>query len=440
MARISLTIDPSYCGSWGFFEGCREILQNAKDADEYDDAKMIVEHLPRSNRLIISNEGVTLSHATLLLLGCSTKRGTDQRGQFGEGHVLGVLALIRAGHPVTIYNGDEVWRPAIEAPDAGHPFEGSNLLIFTTRKLREPRTTFSVEIENVSKDVWDITKKLFLFLSPPKERDVVKISTGRVLLHPDFKGQIFSRGIFVSTVDNVEFGYDSNNIKLDRDRNVIEEWDLRWRLAELLSAAHKQEPSKFGKRIYNMARDSKADVKSLAYHADANLLKALKDEFHEEFGATAVPVQHMEESKELETLGATSVVVSATLRELLEKSGLKASDIKKKLKANVKKRYGWSDLTPEEQRICTTWIERFTYTYCIVDFTDPSILCQVLTEDDGQTIGVNRLALSTTTRALVSALIVQQSIRQGVPEREVCLNILFEKHDGSQQHVLSAAT
>jgi hypothetical protein len=39
MAKISLTIDKNYCSGWNVWHGARELLQNAKDAEEYDDIR-----------------------------------------------------------------------------------------------------------------------------------------------------------------------------------------------------------------------------------------------------------------------------------------------------------------------------------------------------------------------------------------------------------------
>jgi hypothetical protein len=430
VAKIPLTIDPQYYADWKWYEGVREIIQNAKDGDEYEGAPMKIEHFPRTNRLVISSHGVTLEARILLLLGATSKRDSEQRGQFGEGFAIGCLALVRAGHPVTIYNGDEVWRPAIKKPDAGHPFEGEDLLVFTTRRLREHRDAFSVEIENVSKEVWDITRKLFLFLTPPLEGGVVSVDGGRVLTDEEYHGKIFVRGIFVSTIDKVACGYDLDSVKLDHDRNVIEEWNLRWKLAELLNKAHKQDPEAFAEKIYDMAKTDKSDVKSLAYHADADLLKSLRDEFVKEHGAKAVPVRTTSESRVLEELGATPVVANETLRELLEKTGLTAASVTEELKTGVKTNYTWSDLTPIEQTICTDLVERITKDYSIVDFNDGDVMCQALpavVEGGTGSLGISRHVLAFEARKLTEELTIKEATRRGVFEREIYLDLLFEE-------------
>jgi hypothetical protein len=190
MGKTFLTIDPEYCPSWGWFEGIREFIQNAKDADEFEGHEMKIEHQRRSNKLVISNKNVVVPTDRLAIVGTTSKRGTDQRGQFGEGFVLGTLALIRAGHPVTIFNGDEVWRPSIEEAERG-PFKGKRLLHLNPHKLQNTRDTFSIEIENVSGEIWLESKKLFLFLCPPRTEETVKTPHGTALLGDEYRGRVF---------------------------------------------------------------------------------------------------------------------------------------------------------------------------------------------------------------------------------------------------------
>lgn len=423
MAKITLTIDPGYCADWEYWHGVREIVQNAKDADEFDGFKMEVEHFPRTSKLVVSSEGVTIDPASLLLLGRSSKRGSGQRGQFGEGFVLGCLALVRAGHAVTIYNGDEVWRPEITEAEDG-PFAGQPLLSFNTRKLQQARRKFSVEVENVSKEVWEATRKLFLFLCPPKRADVVTIDgEGSVLLNPEHVGMIFARGIFVNRVNHLACGYDLPRLSLDRDRRVIDEWQLGWTLGGLWTSAHAEDPGKCAARIYDMVKEDKGEVKNLDSRADQKLLKALRAEFHKEHGDDMVPVRDMLESRELTALGAASVVVNRALLGLLEKAGLGVNDVKKKLQGAVTRRLAWGELSPGEQDACSTWVERVTKAYAIVTFNDPTVACRYLAEEGK--VCLAQTALADSARNLVSVVATQEAMRRGTELHEVLLDAMF---------------
>jgi hypothetical protein len=424
MAKIPLTIDPTYCANWGFWEGIRELVQNAKDADEYDGFKMEINPLPKTNRLVVSSEGVVIDPARLLLLGSSSKRDGVQRGKFGEGFVLGILALVRAGHPVTIYNGDEVWRPEIAEPDEGHPFEGSKLLVFNTRKLQSMREAFSVEVECVTPEIWAETKKMFLFLTPPKMHDIVKVGSDTVLLDEAYKGQVFSRGIFVNDVPELDAGYDLHDMKLDRDRHLIDEWDLKFKLSELWGRAFKEHPE-LRDRIYEMAKAERVELQNAHYYADAKLLTSVHEKFEEEHGEGAVAVTSSSESRDLESLGARkTVVVSKTLNDLLKKTSANAETARTRLQSAVRRTYSWGELSLDEAKACSRYVDKVTKNYSVVDFNDMSAVCRVI---EGGQIAVSRLHLATP-RALMRQLVVAEAKRRGVPNDEVWLDT-FEIQD-----------
>ncbi len=439
MAKIPLTIDPSYCASWTWYEGIREIIQNAKDGEEHDGYEMSIEHFPRTEKLVISNKGVSIEPSTLLLLGKSSKRDGAQRGKFGEGFVLGVLALTRAEFKVTVHNGDEVWRPEISKPDVGHAFEGSDLLVINTRKLQSAHEDFTVTVEKVSRDVWEETKKLFLFLTPPKEADVAVLDDDRVLFHPDYQGMIFSRGIYVCRVEDLECGYDLAHLKLDRDRNAVDQWDLRYLLSDLWKRAYEAEPEKNAPRIYRMAKENKAEVKSLVHHVnDAKLIKALREEFEKEHGEGAVPVSSMLESRELDALGAKTAVVNNTLRGLLDKTGTQVADTKTRLKSTVRETYTWTMLSPEEQEMCSKWVDRVSSNYTIVMFGDDEVQCRCLPDENR--IMIAKWVLGLEPRDLLRAIVTHEAQRRKVAVEEVWLDALGLGPQESLKAPATAAT
>jgi hypothetical protein len=421
MAMIPLSIDPSYCSDWGYFNGVRELLQNAKDGEEYDGYKMDVAHFPRTEKLIITNKNVSIEPSTLLLLGKSSKKDGTQRGKFGEGFVLGVLALVRDGFKVTIHNGNEVWRPEIAKPDEGHHFEGSDLLVFSTRKLQSTCEDFSVTIEKVSTQVWEETRKLFLFLVPPKAAEIAKIDGDTVLFNEEYTGKIFSRGIFVCNVEDLECGYDLSNLTLDRDRNVVDQWDLRWALGDLWKRAVAAEPAMNAPRVYRMAKENKAEVKSLVHHADDKLVQALREEFEKEHGQDVVAVSSMADSRELESLGAKTVMVTPTLQGLLDKTGGEVAKARNKLKSTIKDQFAWGMLSTEEQKVCTDWVDRVTPSYTIVSFSDDSVQCRAT--DDGR-LTIAKWLLSVPHRDMIRAIVTHEAQRRKVPVEEVWLDAL----------------
>lgn len=425
MPKIQLTMDPAYCSDWVFFQGVREVIQNAKDADEYDGLPMTIDHMPRSNKLIVTTKGITIDASTLLLLGKTSKSDGSQRGKFGEGFVLGCLALVRAGHPVTIYNGHEVWRPEIEKAEDG-PFKGHDLLIMNTRRLQGYRPDFTVEIENVSKDVWEATKKLFLFLSPPDEKTLVKVSEGTVIMDPSYRGLIYARGIYVTRNDELEFSYDLMHATLDRDRRMIDEWNLKYKLGEVWNEAMRADPEKTAPRIYQMVKDDKPEVKSLHYHIDTKLLQSLKEQFNQEHGEDSVPVTSMSDARELEGLGAKTVMVNSTLQQLLAKVGPPISEVKEKLRGKVSKRYSYQDLSPFETTVCGALVEVITMDYAIVDFNDDTS-CR--TDGDRPTLLLSRELLSRSAGEILRAVGAVEAKRAGCTLDSILIQYLARQWD-----------
>lgn len=120
MPKVELSIKASYLPNWTLYEGVREILQNARDAEIQDNAKMDVKHVYRVRNgrpvgaLVVVNEGTTIPKEAFLV-GHTTKSNRDDLiGKFGEGLKFGILALLRLGLDIKIRNGDETWNPLIE--------------------------------------------------------------------------------------------------------------------------------------------------------------------------------------------------------------------------------------------------------------------------------------------------------------------------------------
>lgn len=355
MAKIPLTISKNYCADWGVFQGIRELLQNAKDADD-DGYKMTIEHFPRTSRLEITSAKVYVDPAKLLVLGISDKAPGTKRGQFGEGFVLGVLALMRKGCDVSFRNGDLSWSISFEEPDPGHPLAGNELMTFKSRALAAREQDFRIEIENIPTSVWDILKKLFLFIVTPSKGETLETPHGTLLLNDEYKGQVFSRGIFVRKFENLSCGYDMVGLQLDRDRRFVDEWDLHYKLGRIWTDACNVYPTLAAPRFYDMAKSGTVEAQNVKYHADEKILKEVRQRFEQEHGTAAVPVASMAAAKDVEDAGGKPAMVNDVLKELLEKGGLSVETAKKQLEGQIEARFVPSDLPKEHwtafNRLC----------------------------------------------------------------------------------------
>jgi hypothetical protein len=419
MAKIPLAIDKNYCSSWKVFEGVRELLQNTKDADE-DGYPMSINHYPRTSRLEIVNKGIYVDPSKLLILGKSDKAPGQKRGQFGEGFVLGVLALMRQGFDVRFQNGDMSWSVSFEHPDAGHPFEGNELLTFKSRKVT-PTPDFTVEIDGVTTEIWDALKKLFLFLEPPKKKDILEMTAGTLLMASEYKGKVFSRGIFVHTFEDLACGYDMNNLQLDRDRRMVDSWDLHYKLGALWQEACKDKPELAAPRVYDMAKADAAEVRQVHYHADAKLLKSVRDRFDEEHGADAAPVSTMAAARAVEGVGAKPVVVSNTLKELLQKGGLTAESVTARLEGTIEARFSPSDLSGDEIAALAR-LEGLLPEAVVVSFRGDKLACRLI--DNDTIVGVERRLLAGKFKALLTSAVNAEAKRRNIPALDMLLEYM----------------
>jgi hypothetical protein len=346
MPKIQLTIKTSYLPGWGIWEGLREVIQNARDAEFEHNSPMVVDWY--NDTLRVENEGVTLP-LKALLLGHTTKLNrSDTIGKFGEGLKLGILALVRAGHPVKIRNGSEVWVPTIERSDT---FD-EDVLTFSIEKGRQDKDRVRVEVGGVTKEDWNRIRENFLFLKPPK--DAISTFEGSLLRGPKYKGRIYVKGIFVQCRPEFNFGYDFSDAELDRDRKMVESWNLKYKVRAILLKAVSKEPSLQGTFRRMLEEDDTIEVQDLdQYFMDLDLVESVAAEFQQKHGQDAIPVTSLAESADIEHLGKKGVVVSKPMASILSKVLGNSNTVKEELKKEVLHKYSWHELLPAERNSLT---------------------------------------------------------------------------------------
>jgi hypothetical protein len=349
MKRIELTIKVDYLPTWGLWEGVRELVQNARDAEIEHQASLVAFHNGTTNTLTIKNDGVDLPHEALLLGHTTKNERTDTIGKFGEGLKLGVLALVRAGHKVVIHTGREIWKPAL-VPST--QFEGSTVLAFTIE--RRPRRTspqVRVDVCDIDEEAWKDMKRSFLFLSERKDDDTVVTANGTLLLAPRMKGRVHVKGIFVQAKSRLEYGYDmTGDVELDRDRRIVASWDLENRLGAIWNEAVQLRPDLLDP-FYKLLEEGKEDVYRFHYSANVSDQVAIQvtDKFQGRFGTDAVPVSNLGDSKTIEHFGKRGIVVSKPLANILHVTLGDIEEVKKKLAEEVVEHFSWGDLSDVER-------------------------------------------------------------------------------------------
>lgn len=346
--KIELTIKTSYLPEWRTFQGLRELLQNARDAEIEFDAPMSVRYRKDTSTLIIANDGCTLPHEALLF-GHTTKLGhSNLAGKFGEGLKLACLVLVRDGHEVKIRSGSEVWVPSIERSEKFN----ADVLCVNIDKGREPKNRVQVEVANITEDDYKSLDDLFLFLGKIGKNETIKTVEGSLLLGERFAHRVYVKGIFVQNSGDLRYGYDFVNADIDRDRKMISSFDLSYRSAQIWREAMAKRPDLVTNFIELLETEA-ADVSGVNEYNAKYFSETIKDEVAAHFttrhGDQAIPVSSLGDSQEVEHLGKTGIVCPKPLRAVLEQKLGTVVENKEKLAKETVKLYGWHELTNEEK-------------------------------------------------------------------------------------------
>ena len=354
--RLELSLKIDYVPHWDVSSGIREFVSNARDAEIEFRAPMKIDWYQnlkssdaavRTGVLRIENTGTTLPREALLF-GYTTKLGNSEMiGSFAEGLKLSTLVLLRNGHPVTIRSGGETWEPAIERSDK---FD-AQVLVFHIADGRKEENRVRVEIGNITKDMWDGLQKNFLFLNKEDEMLQVRTSYGSLLLNPKYSGMIFVKGIFVQQTAS-QFGYDLTQAELDRDRKMVDSYNRQDHQNQIWNRALVTRPDLM--EIYFLLFDKqKEDIEGIqswnTYQLPKEFVKYASEQFFARYGASAVPVGTVEESKDIEHYGKQGVVVTKQLGALLKSSIGDFETIKKALRNETKRSYSWSEFDPDQK-------------------------------------------------------------------------------------------
>lgn len=344
--RIELSIVVNYMINWGIWEGLRELIQNARDAAVEYDATFSVRYA--NGKLYIENDGTTLAYEALLLGTTSKSNRPDLIGKFGEGLKLGILALVRAGMPVKIRSGSEVWVPSIQRSDKFN----ADVLVFDIEKGRKPQNRVAIEIGGIDAETWEQFNKLFLFLAKIPDDKMVQTSAGTLILDSAYEGKVFVKGIFVGNDSKLSFGYDLVDGEVDRDRKMVAKYDLQYRTQGIWREALARRPDligDFGKLLDRQSADvDGVDTWSAGYIPEA-ARKTLAAEFVERHGDGALPVGSLSESQDVEHLGKKGIVCPKPLKSLLETILGTVDSNKQKLTKETLKLYGWHELDAVER-------------------------------------------------------------------------------------------
>lgn len=426
MRRIELTISSNYCNDWNVWCGCRELLQNCKDAEKEYTAKMDVKYNANKKTLTITNFGTKIPLEALLMGFTTKKHKKDLIGLFGEGLKIGIIALLRNNLKIKLYNGSEIWIPQLEKSSV---FSSQTILVFYIEENHTQKDRISIEIKGLKQKDWQETQDKVLWLNKYKEDKFIFTDHGTLLLDERFSGHVFVKGIFIAHMPTIKYGYDFYHIAVDRDRKLVNVFDAQMAMSYIWLYALRQKLDLAGPILDSLLNSSMEDVSDFQYIVHSMLppeKEALKNEFYKRFGEGAIPVANLAESRQLEHYDINGVIVNNNMLMLFQKLIGNFDENLSKLKMHPKKIYSWSELSEIEKENLNSISEIFhepdlLNKVNVVDFQDENIMGLYIS-DESIFLNKKHLAdLETTVSIVLHEMAHQDAADDG--ERKHVRNI-----------------
>jgi hypothetical protein len=410
MAKLPLTVNVAYLPSWGVKEGLRELIQNWIDEKKQSESQFkngvpgtkIADILwdEKAGTLTLNNHFATELKTDALLIGTTSKSDGTFIGKFGEGLKFGCLALIRNGKPVTIRTQTEIWKPELSWSEK---FNAECLQFDVRQRTRSTHTLgVSVVIEGLTQKHIDEIKNMFLIFrgNVPCE----KYERGTILLSPVEQGNIYIRGIYVKHIDNMMYGYDLKHLEIDRDRRMVDEGEMRYEIARIISEQVAEGKTTAEKVITMMSSYKDSNGYRLSQHQ--NIINLVTEHLLKENSAF---VKDEEEATKVRSYGLRATVVSNELHSFIMESKYydrcnretnlqTLKDVVNNLSKEYKKIYSLEELSDEMQQNFLWAKEKLEgigdFSCLIVDYYEPQFLGQHRWKDGKREISIAQRILS----------------------------------------------
>lgn len=344
MRKYELSITPDYVSSWTVVDAVRELFQNAIDQQATHPECTMRADYDGEACLRIASTGVTLKTSTLLFGSSSKRSDAHTIGKFGEGYKIASLVLTRLGKQVTLYNygAREVWKARL-MPSLKYGVDILTFLVYTKKETSFlPDNDLTIEVKGITNSEWVEIVESNLHLQDIEEECIIETPMGRILKAPSHKGKVFVNGLFVTHYTPYEFGYDfkPEHIKLDRDRKLVSDFDLKWLSSRMWNCVDSTE------EIIDLAKDGAPDIQYLtesgfdSSHKEEVQLTAHK-EFVQDYGDRAVPVSAQYEA-DVVPKGYKPIIVPEAYKKLIVKASSYEEPEEPKLEGmRLSDRFNW---------------------------------------------------------------------------------------------------
>lgn len=330
-SKYELGISLGYVPDWTYVEAIRELFQNALDNQTSNpENEMSFNYDKESKTLTIANK-TSLLPLDSLLLGSSTKRDEENTiGKHGEGYKIAFMVLLREGKEIKVenYGAKELWTTRLVK---ARRYNNSLIPEITIDKApiwkSVPNNNLSIEIGGITEEEYEAIKLSNLHLQEGVEKYESEYAS--VLLNSEHHGKMFVNGLYICSKENFKYGYDikPKEIKLDRDRKLIDSFDLEYLTSKVwytLAIEHKEEflslltDSKVNDTRYSGSISEYSTIYGTADHK-RQVVENLIKSFEEEYGEDAVPVTSNSELEDVLYSGSevTPVMVSASLGKFI---------------------------------------------------------------------------------------------------------------------------
>lgn len=312
MRRFELGMSLDYVENWSPDKAINEIFQNALDEEiQNPENKWYFNYNEDTQTLKIGNKLSRLATKSLLL-GCSSKRDDASTiGQHGEGYKVATIVLLRCGCGIKVYNYNEkeIWTAKVIKSRR----YGTEIGVFDVEKMgifkSVPEHSLVFEITNITKEIYESVKMKNLWLQEDLG-EVIESKHGRVLLDDRFAGKVFVKGLYVCDKEQLTYGYDlaPDLISLDRDRGLVDSFNLQYQLGKLLLNI---EDTEFIKKVKD-----KWDgyyIRCFAWGSDVRLKEVYTDaleKFTKKYGEDAYPCINTDEFNRLKRRGYNVAMVT----------------------------------------------------------------------------------------------------------------------------------
>jgi hypothetical protein len=234
-------VDENTSSAWGEWQMVRECMQNMMDEADHlaqENGGHLSDHL-HIRRVNVNGKdwwylrdmGRGCSSETIFYLGFSGKRGTNARGEKGEGQLLAFLVAAREEIGLVFASQDYLLQPRISRNN-GHPHLVLDLYRTTvpiegTRMFVEATPTVDHYMRERGNYFPDLAKPQVQ--GPEKSPSKLKMFVPR-----DGGAKLYMKGIFVRDI-NALFSYNLSKSGISRDRDLVSEDDLIDEVAEIWS-------------------------------------------------------------------------------------------------------------------------------------------------------------------------------------------------------------